>query len=61
MQHRKLSHVVAVGTLMALLALPGTGGIWGWLTRLWQQGISALGPSTASGQSDAGLGFDPNG
>jgi len=70
MKDRRISRVVAAGLLLAVLALPmparaeavGRGsldGVWSWLARLWEQGISAL--WSADGDPDEGHGIDPNG
>ena len=35
------------------------GGIWGWLTDLWESSVEAV--ATASAFNDQGAGLDPNG
>ena len=71
MTPRKLSQVIASGMLMALLALPvpvqaassrtrGPAGVWEWLVRAWQRGVSAVVPAERVERKEGG-GFDPNG
>jgi hypothetical protein len=74
MSHRKLSRIIAAGTLATLLALPGAAradagagnpaSVWQWLVSVWEElwspGKEQVG-GAAGTQSDAGPGFDPNG
>lgn len=71
MNRRKLPHVIAVGILAALLALPGpagasslqarnVGSMWQWLVSLWSHEFSAL-SSRNGGLEKEGPGIDPNG
>lgn len=71
MNRRKLPHVVAVGVLAALLALPGpalaqgghsrvSAGVLEWLAGLWGRAMAIQDASLRPTQKE-GYGIDPNG